>query len=250
MANSLSAFAGRERGGRLVHDDQPRLADQRAADVDQPVLGGRQPLHVGVERGGDADALGDRLRRRGRSPRQSTSPKRVFLGRPSMMFCSTVMPGTKASSWWMKLMPSSVARCGVPIATGLPSTTISPPSGCGQAGQHLDQRRFAGAVGADQPMHLARHDRQRDAAQRLRAAIRFADRACHDEGGRLRRPHRSEDVVHSSSLYAESYFMASGWSAMNCSTVSLVTSTAGTSTALGCQPAPAFWISGSILTML
>jgi hypothetical protein len=30
---------------------------------------------------------------------QSTSPKRVRLGRPSMMFSSTVMVETKASSW-------------------------------------------------------------------------------------------------------------------------------------------------------
>ncbi len=30
---------------------------------------------------------------------QSTIPKRVFLGRPSMMFSRTVMSGTKASSW-------------------------------------------------------------------------------------------------------------------------------------------------------
>ena len=30
---------------------------------------------------------------------QSTTPNRVFLGRPSMMFSKTVMPGTNASSW-------------------------------------------------------------------------------------------------------------------------------------------------------
>ena len=40
---------------------------------------------------------------------QSVMPKRDVLGTPSMMFCSTLMPGTKASSWWMKLMPNSEA---------------------------------------------------------------------------------------------------------------------------------------------
>ena len=60
---------------------------------------------------------------------QSTSPKRLAFGTPSMMFSSTVIPGTKASSWWMKLRPSAFAACGVSGPVSLPSTRSVPPSG-------------------------------------------------------------------------------------------------------------------------
>ena len=60
---------------------------------------------------------------------QSIMPKRLFFGSPNMMFSMTFMLGTKASSWWMKLMPSSAARCGVGTTTGAPSRRMRPPSG-------------------------------------------------------------------------------------------------------------------------
>ena len=47
-----------------------------------------------------------------------------------MMFSSTVIAGTKASSWWMKLSPSAFADCGVSGPVFRPSTRIEPPSGC------------------------------------------------------------------------------------------------------------------------
>ena len=36
---------------------------------------------------------------------QSTMPRRVRLGAPSMMFSTTLIRGTSANSWWMKLRP-------------------------------------------------------------------------------------------------------------------------------------------------
>ena len=101
------------------------------------------------------------------------------------------MPGTKASSWWMKLMPSSLARCGVPIAVGLPSTTISPPSGSVRPASTL--------ISVDLPAPLAPtspctspgtidSETPRSAcAPPYDLLIALAD----NEGGRLRRPHRS-----------------------------------------------------------
>ena len=58
--------------------------------VDRPLAlassGARTPTRVAIGATSLAIAL------------QSTTPKRVFFGTPSMMFSSTVMPGTNASS--------------------------------------------------------------------------------------------------------------------------------------------------------
>ncbi len=56
-----------------------------------------------------------------------------------------------------------------------------------EAGRRVDQRRLAGAVGADQAQHAARLDRQRDAAQRVDAAVANAD-VLEDAGVRPLRP--------------------------------------------------------------
>ena len=121
--------------------------------------------------------------------RQSTRPKRVRFGMPSMMFWSTVMPGTKASSWWMKFIPSSVARCGVSMAAGVPSIATDAAVGMDKAGEDADEGGLSRAVGADQAVDFARHDVERDSLQRLGAAEALGDVPHDDERGRLRRPH-------------------------------------------------------------
>ena len=45
--------------GRLVHDDEARLAHQRPGYVDKPYLCSRQTLDVRPEGSGDADAIGN-----------------------------------------------------------------------------------------------------------------------------------------------------------------------------------------------
>ena len=54
---------------------------------------------------------------------------------------------------------------------------VEPPAGIGrmEAGQNLDERRLAGAVLAEQAMHLAGRDAERDPRQRTRAAEGLGD---------------------------------------------------------------------------
>src|SRR5580658_9058243 len=65
-----------------------------------------------------------------------------------------------------------------------------------KAGEDTDESRFAGAVRADKPMHLASKNRQRRTAERLSAAVTLADRSYRDEGGRLRRLCATCQIVH------------------------------------------------------
>ena len=97
---------------------------------------------------------------------QSTTPNRVFFGRPSMMFSSTVMPGTNASSWWMKLMPSSFARCGRADGDAPPVNDDLSAVGLRQTREDPDQGRFSCAVRPDKAVNLAGKDRQRHPSQR------------------------------------------------------------------------------------
>ena len=53
--------------------------------------------------------------------------------------------------------------------SALPSTRISPSSGCKVAGEDIHQRRLAGAVLADDGMHLAWPEIDRDAVERQNA---------------------------------------------------------------------------------
>ena len=58
------------------------------------------------------------------------------------------------------------------------------------AGEDLDQRRLAGAVGADQRAHLAGHDGEVGVAQRDEVAVDLGQPDAADEGrvGHVRRP--------------------------------------------------------------
>src|SRR4051812_48657937 len=131
---------------------------------------------------------------------------------------------------------------GHPPAVDLDGADIGMIEAC----ENADEGRLAGAVGADQAVHFARCDVERNVLQCLRAAERLAYVARHQERGRQS---RSRILLRNACFrhrWRGPYFRASGCSPRKLSTVSLVTSTAGTSAAFGCQALPAFLISSSI----
>ena len=77
------------------------------------------------------------------------------------MFSAIDSSGTSASSWWMMMMPVFSLSAMVPNLRSLPSKMICAVIGAVRidAGQHLHQRRLAGAVLADHGVDLAGHDR-------------------------------------------------------------------------------------------
>ena len=73
-----------------------------------------------------------------------------------MMFCSTVMPRHEGQLLVDEAHAELAGRAAAsPIGDGLAVDRDLAAVGLDQAGQHPDQGRFAGAVGADQAMHLA-----------------------------------------------------------------------------------------------
>ena len=71
------------------------------------------------------------------------------------MFWATVIDGTRLVSWNTMAMPSAKASDGTESSIGLPSNSISPEVSLMHAGEHLGQRRFAGAILADDSMDFA-----------------------------------------------------------------------------------------------
>ena len=75
-------------------------------------------------------------------------------------FWATVRSGTSAGSWKTGARPSRAASHGEPIRTCVAVDRDRPRVGADDAGQHLDERALAGAVGAEQRVHLARPRRR------------------------------------------------------------------------------------------
>ena len=71
-------LVGRERGGRLVHDQQPRAGGERLRDLEQLPVGDAEPAHGRV--GVDLDRRSPRMRAVStRIAPQSTVPRRVRM---------------------------------------------------------------------------------------------------------------------------------------------------------------------------
>ena len=75
----------------------------------------------------------------------------------------------------MVAMPAFIAACGLANATGSPSHSIVARVGLVHPGEHLDQGGLAGAVLAEQAVHLAGPDLQLDAVERAYAGERLDD---------------------------------------------------------------------------
>ena len=82
------------------------------------------------------------------------------------MFSATVITGISMKCWCTIPIPSAIASCGERIAIGLPLTRISPSSGPVEAVEDVHQRRLAGAVLAEQRVHLAAPQVEVDAVVR------------------------------------------------------------------------------------
>ncbi len=80
----------------------------------------------------------------------------------------------------MVAMPAWSAACGEPNVTGSPAEGDLAGVGLVGAGQHLDQGGLAGAVLAEQAVHLAGRDVEVDAVQRADAG-ELLDDAPHRE---------------------------------------------------------------------
>ena len=93
VGQDLLLARGVERGERLVHQQQPRAREQRAADRDALLLAAGEAGGPAIEQVADAEQLddaGDLGRRRAASAANQ---------RPKSRFCRTVRCGKSRPSW-------------------------------------------------------------------------------------------------------------------------------------------------------
>ena len=172
----------RQRGGRLVHHNQPSLEHQGAGDGDKPVLRRRQTLGVGVKRRPHADPRRDRGDVFGdRAPVDDAYP---CLFRHAE---HDVLEHGHAGDEGQLLMDEAHAElvCGM---RGVGDEALAIDENVAvvsfsQTGKDANEGGLARAVRANEPVRLAWKDRKRDAAQRLSAAITLADRSDRDKWG-------------------------------------------------------------------
>ena len=96
-------------------------------------------------------------------------------------FCATVRSGTSAGSWKTGASPIRAACAGeetlLACAVDEDRAAVRPD----HAGEHLDERALAGAVRAEQRVHLARLDDERRRPQRDDRAVALRHLACGQE---------------------------------------------------------------------
>ena len=168
---------GVARGGlahRLEHALRP--CRRRAARSARRGSGSAGPARApwparSAARCGDADVLHPRRRaapcsRRGRARRASIAGRRAAAWTASARFSATVMSGSSAGCWWTIASPSCCATSGVRPVDGLAGERDRALVGRDLAAGDAHQRRLAGAVLAEQRVHLARPQLERDVLER------------------------------------------------------------------------------------
>ena len=174
----------RERGGRLVHDQQPRARRERLRDLEQLPVGDAEPAHRRVRAEVDAELVEDarRLARASRPSRPCASALRGCAPGEDVLGDASG-PGRPSAPGTWRRCPSRCAACGSPIRCGSPSISDLALVGLDDAGEDLDERRLARAVLADERVHGRRLDREADVRERLDAAVALRDAAQLDERG-------------------------------------------------------------------
>ncbi len=167
------AADGVERGGRLVEQQQPRLADQRLRDP-EPLL---HPLRHAVDAAVGGVCERDELEQ---PPPLGLAAARA--GEPLVQLQHLVrrVPAREAEE--LREVPergAGVARAGArsPRPPPIPERRPDEPDG------DLHERRLAGAVRAEQPDELALADLEVDALQRLDGTVSLRE-AVDGESGR------------------------------------------------------------------
>ena len=94
-----------------------------------------------------------------------------------MTLSITVMVSKLFTTWKVRAMPRWQRSAAGSAVTSSPSNTIEPWVGGSTPGDQVEQRRLAGAVGADQADDLAAPDRNRDIAVGDEAAEALPDAA-------------------------------------------------------------------------
>ena len=180
-----------EGGGRLVEEDHPLGPQRRTGDGDRLALPARQQA-TGTE--GSCTVVTSRsanssnVRRRIARLFVNTRPRRI--SRPRNTLAAASRCGARARSWYTVSMPRRWASSGERKLDRLAVEQDHAVVGRLDARQHLDERRLAGAVVADQRRHRAGLDDEVRALQGVDGAERLDEAATFE--------HRNGRITHAS----------------------------------------------------
>ena len=176
MCRRPAAGSSRSSGGgsRAAHARSRRCGSGRAAGCPPAGRSGRQ-----------ADALDltvgfrEQVRLVGTVEAEdagASTPARPRRCAPSATFSSTVMSGTSLTCWKVRATPAADVACGGELPTLTPRAVIVPPVVVRDAGDQVEGRALAGAVGSDQGddlagLHVEGHVVDRNEAAELLAGL-------------------------------------------------------------------------------
>ena len=163
-----------ERGGGLVHDQDPGVGPQRPGDLDELLLGHRQPAHLGLGVDARADPPEEPP-----GPLPAPCPADPTPGPPRLQPQRDVLGDRQVGEEGRLLVDrGDPERAGADRVVVLDRPALHLERSLVRrvgAGDDLDQRRLPRAVLADQGMDLAGLQVEGDAPQRLDPGERLAD---------------------------------------------------------------------------
>ena len=178
MSNRRVTSALRQRGGRLVHDQDARVVRQRAQDLDPlAVCRPTARRRSGRRRGRRSRARRAAPRPSSRIARQSIRPPSARGAWPRKMFSATDKLGKEQQLLIDRRDAGALGVLGRAEARRAAVDQDLAAVGLIDAGHDLDQRRLAGAVLAEQRMDLARRGR-RTKRRSARARRETTSRCC------------------------------------------------------------------------
>ena len=172
IANIVCTMSGDKAERRLVEQQQARLRHQRARDRDHLLLAAGQRSRRRVE------LLGERretARRRARATRLERAARVGDGSCRASRFSRTVMPVNRRRPSGTIAMPCCAEAMRGRRVRSRPSNDIVPDADRMHAGDGVDERGLARAVGTDDADELARGRRQRHVAQRDGGAVLHLD---------------------------------------------------------------------------
>ena len=150
----LLGLLRREHGGRLVEDEDPRLAVERLEDLDPLLPADRQVSTLASGSISKPNGCPSSTIRRCASLR-SRKTGLAIVSSPRRMFSATVSTGTSMKCWWTMLMPRSMASDGPRIVDRLAVEQDLALVRHREPVEDVHQGRLAGAVLAEQRVDLA-----------------------------------------------------------------------------------------------
>jgi hypothetical protein len=172
--HQLAPLGGREPGRRLIEQEEARRTGQRHADLELALLAVGQGRHRMVRDRLEPDSLEEIVGRKARGVRGARAQEAVAPARHAAHRQEQVVADREVTEQERRLVRPSEAHPDPLVwrERGDVLAEEADPPGRGRevAGDGVEQRGLAGAVGADQGAALPRGDGERDVLDRLERA--------------------------------------------------------------------------------